>query len=202
MTPEELLSIMRHNVVKTGLLKNTKVYGRPERLSLTEDTVFKAKHHLFSCKVYNVRQAKEDESSFRSYVCDYGRNEINYQVLGTEADFCFTITMNGCTFGIGSPTGDGSVLVSHGNMAELEGTDEDPTGDQFERQLKVGQQFHGHGTTFLTPEMYRRKHANVTMVGMRIKGKWKFFYQRYIAVGGGTFRLLSFDELKTQSIKH
>ena len=140
------------------------------------------------------------EDGFASYVCDYGRNEINYQVLGKEADFCFTITINGCTFGVGSPTEDGSVLVSHGNLAELQGTSQDPEGDQAARQLAVGHQLHGDGATYLTPDMYRDGKANVTMFGMRVGSAWKFYYQRYAAAGGGTFKLLSLEELTTNSI--
>ncbi len=55
---------------------------------------------------------------FLSYICASKTGEINYQgAFGPEREFCFTTTMNGCTFGIGSPTSDGSVLVSHANMA-------------------------------------------------------------------------------------
>jgi hypothetical protein len=198
MRPDELLALMRGNVVKTGLLKNTKVYGRTEKLQITEDAYATATYHDTACKVYNLKQAAT--GGFDAYVCDYGRNQINYQVLGNEADFCFTITMNGCTFGVGTPASDGSLLVSHGNLAELEGHRLDPVGNQAERQLAVGHQLHGEGASYLTPDMYRGDKANVTMFGIRVSGAWKFYYQRYAAAGGGTFKLLGLTELDTNTV--
>ena len=135
-----------------------------------------------------------------AYICDYKKGEINYQVLGREAKFCFTTTMNGCTFGIGSPTSDGSVLVSHANMAtplvptvetKASGAGLVPTGDQAERQLAVARAWAKLSDT-------RHEHANVTLVGGRSStGTWKCFYQRWAMAGSGNVTLLSCNEVTT-----
>jgi hypothetical protein len=207
MNYDTLFTLVSTSVVKTGLLPNPRVYGRPERLQFKEDALAKGTCKETPCKVYNVTTATAGADSFLSYICDYKRGEINYQVLGPEANFCFTTTMNGCTFGIGSPTSDGSVLVSHANMAtplvptaETKGSSAGlvPPGDQAERQLAVARALHGPGASYLTPDMYRHEHANVTLVGGRTStGAWKFFYQRWAMAGSGNVTLLSFNEVTT-----
>src|SRR5258708_40043674 len=108
---DTLLPLVSTSIVKTGMVPNTRVYGRPERLQFKEDTTAKGTCKEEPCKVYNVTAAASGADSFLAYVCDYKSGEINYQVLGREADLCFTTTMNGCTFGIGSPTAAGIVLA-------------------------------------------------------------------------------------------
>jgi hypothetical protein len=207
MNFDALLTLVSTSIVKTGLLPSTKVYGRPERLQLKEDLVAKGTCKEVPCKVYNVTTAAAGADSFLSYISDDKTGEINYQVLAREANFCFTTTMNGCTFGIGSPTTDGSVLVSHANMAvPLVPTPETkalgaglvPLGDQAERQLEVARALHGPGANYLTPDMYRHEHANVTLIGGRTStGAWKFYYQRWAVAGFPNVRLLSFNEVTT-----
>lgn len=207
MNFDALLTLVSTSIVKTGLLPSTKVYGRPERLQFKEDVTAKGTCKDIPCKVYNVTTATAGADSFLSYICDYKTGEINYQVLGPEANFCFTTTMNGCTFGIGSPTSDGSVLVSHANMAvprvptaetKALGPGLVPPGDQAERQLVVARALHGPGASYLTPDVYRHDHANVTLVGGRTStGAWKFYYQRWVLAGSPNIRLLSFNEVTT-----
>jgi hypothetical protein len=204
---ETLISLVSTSIVKTGLLPSTSVYGRPEHLQFKEDTTSKGTSKDTPCKVYNVTKATAGADSFLSYICDYKAGEINYQVLGREANFCFTTIMNGCTFGIGSPTSDGSVLVSHANMAvpsvptaetKALGPGLAPPGSQAERQLAVAKALHGPGASYLTPDVYRHEHANVTLFGGRTSsGAWKFYYQRWVLAGYPNIKLLSVNEVTT-----
>ena len=160
MNFDALLTLVSTSIVKTGLLPSTKVYGRPERLQFKEDVTAKGTCKDIPCKVYNVTTATAGADSFLSYICDYKTGEINYQVLGPGANFCFTTTMNGCTFGIGSPTADGSVLVSHANMAVPRvptaapalGPGLLPPGDQADAPTVVARALHGPGASYLTPD--------------------------------------------------
>lgn len=200
MTPNELLGIMKKSIIKTGFLKNTSVYGRPEYLVLTEDLYGKGVNTngesvpVLNIKNYNSLKSMDKHLNyggrFLSYICDYQKNALSYQVLGSESDFMFTITMNGCTFGAGAPSASGDVLVSHGNQASPPEGQQFPTGTQSEKQLALATSFHGNGTEYLEPSQYRPNGKNnSTTFGIRIDGGWKFHYQTYSYLGQQTFQL-------------
>jgi hypothetical protein len=197
MTPSELLNLMESSIIKTGLLKNTKVYGRAEMLELTLDSYWKGvDSNDKPVPVYNLKQAVNPMNGFKSYICDYDANDIRYQVLHNEADFCFTITMNGCTFGIGSANEDGSIMVTHGNMGSS------GLGNEYTQAVNG---LLGSNSTYLTPEMYVRTSVteakkNLTTFGIRIHGTWNFFYQKYEVIGGGQMKLLGLFPLKTNML--
>lgn len=201
MTPSELLNLMESSIIKTGSLGNTKVYGRPELLALTPETFFKGvDRNDKSIPIYNLKQTSNRMAGFESYICDYDANDIRYQVLHDEADFCFTITMNGCTFGLGSANEDGSIMVSHGNKVSVKDDLGKSLGDQYGQ---VAGSLHGQDAMYITPEMYRTgEKANLTTFGVRIHGKWNFFYQSYklVSGGGGKMQLLGLFPFKTNML--
>lgn len=197
MTPDAFLALARTTIIKSGAIQNSKSYGAPEMVGLFAETTYKGEMpDGKACDIVNLGQRATD-GKFKAYVCDFEANQINYQVLGKAAEFCFTITMNGCTFGIGAPTVDGSVLVTHGNM-----------GGQAAPQLEMGQFMHtgGVNTTFVQPGDYLKYdggnsgRANITTFGLRDGNKWKFYYQRYATLGNQRMRHLGVTEVSTNSI--
>ncbi len=70
--------------------------------------------------VYKLRKkTANDARGLRVYFCGYEQNKTIPLMLGNDANWMFTVTMNGCTFGVGSQAGaDGAVRVAHANNAK------------------------------------------------------------------------------------
>lgn len=162
-----------------------------------------------AANVAYVVKAQEGESFFMGYIADYEQGSTVGTMIGTDAHYCFTANMNGCTFGLGSqalPTSP--VLVSHGNAAnpksnvysnipkklkeKADRTDEGKAlvrALQTKLQFKRGAKMHPGGVLF-QPEHYRGEGANTwdctTMVYRPTGGKWKIYMQRYHRRGGVT----------------
>ncbi|NJA06526.1 hypothetical protein HC024_12465 [Methylococcaceae bacterium WWC4] len=196
MTPSELLNLMDSSIVKTGFLKNTSVYGRAELVSLTPDSQFKGvNENGKAIPVYNLKQSTSEMAGFKAYICDYSPDKVHYQVLDKEAYFCFTITMNGCTFGVGSQNTDGTLMVTHGNMGSS------GLGEQYNEAVDL---LMGHAT-YITPEMYARKSLsetkkNLATFGVRLNGAWSFFYQKYEILAPGQMKHLGLFPFKTNML--
>ena len=62
-------------------------------------------------------------TDFNAYWCPYASDTVNRVTLAGAADYMFTPTMNGCSFGIGIAAPDGSVRVAHANTTEHEALD-------------------------------------------------------------------------------
>ena len=205
MLPSELLAIAAKSVIRPGLLKNTKIYGRPELLALVKADESGLTPQGNNSDVFYVKQAGPSDDGFLSYVCDYKEGEINYQVLAKEAQFCFTTTVNGCTFSLGMPAPDGTLIVSHTNMKSEKMDDADRaargTASQSDFQAQVAAQFHGEGA-MIDPTVYWGEGGNnvggnkinVTVFGVNDSG-WKFYYQRWTRESGS--RVNSLLDLKT-----
>jgi len=170
------LDFMKQTLVRAPSCQSL-LYGRPMRLTLLHDPMATAQLQGKPVKVYSLRKAEEGDPYFVSYICDYQKSEISYQVLSREADFCFTFAMDGCTFGVGSRTPDGEVLVSHGNAAGL--TEGGTT--QAERQRNFASELHGGSVAqILEPGTYRPSGERVaTTFGVRLNGNWSFYYLNY-----------------------
>ncbi|MES2068887.1 MAG: hypothetical protein V4488_00965 [Pseudomonadota bacterium] len=171
------IGFMKSNLVRAPTCK-TREYGRPVELTLEPDPSATATCGDAGCKVYGLRAIKEKEIGFKSYICDFSSDAICYQVLAAEADFMFTFAMTGCTFGVGSPTPGGEVLVSHSNAK----SGKDMT--QTQRQFAYTEGLHGeHLAKALEPDAYRPDGQEIaTTFGVRTSRKWKFFYLSYQVV--------------------
>ena len=194
MLPAQLLTIAAKCVIRPGLLKNSKTYGGADMLELQPavretgvDTTGNASTPYF------VKQSAYAGAGFKAYIVDYDEGKLNYQVLGNEANLCFTTTINGCTFSLGQPAGDGTLIVSHTNMKsdKMDKDDLPARGgdDQSTFQGKVARQFHGSGT-MVDPSVYWAggdrsggNKINITVFGVN-DGGWKFYYQRWTFKGG------------------
>ncbi len=71
--------------------------------------------------VYKLRKkSAADARGLRVYFCGYEQNSTKSLMLGNDANWMFTATMDGCTFGAGSQAGaDGAVRVAHANNAKV-----------------------------------------------------------------------------------
>jgi len=136
---------------------------------------------------YSVNPAlATDPETFFAYVCPYAQDQSLSKQLGDAASLMFTAEMSGCSFGIGIPGPNGSVLVMHSNeslLATRESTAPQALG-QLQR-LTEG----GATNKMLLPENYRRVDDDnfidhrATTVGIRKGRKWEFWYQKFQAGG-------------------
>lgn len=108
-----------------------------------------------------------------AYYLPYAKNHGFHHRLTEDVDFCFTDTMNGCTFVVGSgPT----PLVSHYNF--VDGTTQQIDQGKIDRHINRRYQ---HGFTALRRDDYKTGEGmdqRVTMIGIRDGGVWSFYYQR------------------------
>jgi hypothetical protein len=201
MTPDELKSLMATSVVKTASLRNV-TGNAPASVSfkITGDEGSKNGSRI---PVYSLNLTdKNAQSGFQAYVCNYKQGEINYAFLGNDAIFMFTITMNGCTFGIGMPNPSGDVLVCHGNKAIVgEKTPQQQAAEQLS-QVRDGllEQTGQSAGMVLKPEQYRTdSRTNSTTFGIRESGAWKFWMHRYrnlgLATNGAKYEWLGTKEI-------
>jgi hypothetical protein len=190
--PAAMLTFMQTNVIVTATLADSEVVNVPEYLFVTRTDRRVEKDGKIVGHMYMMHNTPPGSTTgIKSFICGYKLGEMHCVILTSDADFCFTRTMNGCTFGIGSPTSCGDVLVSHANS---------PKGEN--EQLKSTQSLfnNGGGTTgILEPSLYRMgggslgnsRETGLTINGMntattfgirdRKTNKWKFYFQSYRA---------------------
>lgn len=111
-----------------------------------------------------------------AYYLPFQPNRAFHHTLTDDVDFCFTPTLNGCTFVVG---GGATPLISHYNYVD-DPTSMNPTVDQgkIDRHILAR---HGGGATVLRRADYKVGAAidyKVTIVGIRTGGAWNFYYQR------------------------
>jgi hypothetical protein len=79
--------------------------------------------YALTFQVRNTRAAtrwdRGNNDEIRGYWCPYRAEDCLGTMVGNEADYMFTATMNGCSFGVGSATSDGSRAVYHANKGSL-----------------------------------------------------------------------------------
>jgi hypothetical protein len=183
-TPSGILNFMQNNVIYTGKLENSRMYNVPEYLYLSKTKRVVEKDGNITGYVYNLVNGEAGEKfGVKSFICDYKVNSFQCAVLTSKANFCFTVTMNGCTFGIGSPTPSGEILVSHCNIQKDTGTQ---SGNQRDKTLKVYRALNQNVDGMLETSMYRqggRDYATntATTFGLRdpLTNKWTFYFQAF-----------------------
>ena len=127
--------------------------------------------------------------SFPSYIADYAQGATTQTTLGTAANLCFTANMNGCTFGIGIPSPDGSSqVVTHGNAAGSAGmaglsaktSQAAVTAVQTSLQYSGAKQALGVGAQVFEPEHYRVDGKQSITFGWRTATHgWRFYFLSY-----------------------
>lgn len=180
--PASLINFMDDNLIITGNLKNSRLKHTPEYLELKPNPfpseVEKDGRQIPVYKLVNSTTANSTSTGLYSYICDYTQNDIEDCRLGTDAKFCFTITMNGCTFAIGSQSGDGSCRVSHANKG----------GKSFVQRNMVFDSYGDDRVSMMEPALYRNLTSsvslNATTFGISDGGYWEFHFQSYVITRG------------------
>ena len=136
-----------------------------------------------ACDVYSLAEAgPKDDPVVLAYFLDYQAGKIKHQFLGKKAAVAFTITMDGCTFGVGSKTLAGGVLITHANAT---GVHKGVKGDEgtslnIATQKEWTQRDLGADSTLLEPSKYRPAGAQIANTfGLRDSKGWSFYYQAY-----------------------
>jgi hypothetical protein len=129
--------------------------------------------------------------TFQSYWCPYEGNDAKHAYLRRAASYMFTAKMDGCTFGVGNASPQGSVRVSHCNQ-----------GGHGQQQLTILENFFSTRTRSLRstfgPSSYRFQVGDssstmATTFGILVGTTWKFYSQVYIV--NRSMRTLTFGGL-------
>jgi hypothetical protein len=141
----------------------------------------------------------ETENTVAAYYCQYEDDVANYVFLGDEAEYMFTPSVSGCTFGIGSRTDKGGVLVGHANAKKV--GEAGPEAQQAaQATLLTSKKGMGDAPQLISPTDYNMGVPDTyrgTIVGVRrsdytanSSGKaWLFYTQTFTVPGSGYVRL-------------
>jgi len=126
---------------------------------------------------YMARPGTGTEGVMEIYWCPYQDDTIQSTTVGNEANIMFTAPMNGCSFGVGSVTNDGSRRVAHINMKSQ--TNAWNKQDAILKGSKLGDKV-------ISPHMYMggdKDPVHVITFGVRdpktktMADRWNFYYQ-------------------------
>ncbi|MGH7067307.1 MAG: hypothetical protein ACREFO_04170 [Acetobacteraceae bacterium] len=198
MTPEDMVDIFRKNIVVMYGVPAAKGDGAKDYLKVTDyDSkvgTIEAFGESRAVSVKRIEAADEgDPSAFLTWICNYEGNKVHYQTLTSERKFCFTATMNGCTFGIGSPTREGALIVSHANQK----VDSNDIVDQSLEQATMTRKGLPEGSHLFQPQSYEfgpKRLVNTTLFGVYINRGWEFWFQQYSGFGSN-LRLRTFQKI-------
>lgn len=207
MTPAEMLNIFRNKIVVMRGVPSTDSCGGLDYLKITPKSGASGEARLGELRtdvpVVQVERANAgDPGAFLTWIVDYAHNDIRYTTISPARPFCFTATMNGCTFGIGSPGPNGVLTVSHANATAVGNAG--GLGQQIERQNRMG--VRSDGARNFDPTNYEvgiyadTMGLNTTLVGIYDDGAWSFYYQTYACSGTQyvvrTFRKVDVNRLR------
>jgi hypothetical protein len=138
--------------------------------------------------VYDITNAGVNAGNgLPSYICNYNAGGVNSVMLGSLGDYCFTVNLNGCTFGIGTAGAGGARRVAHANR----GGNTILQRGQIQGAFAAGANL--AGLTLLEPAQYRRLSPvlsmQATVFGIREGTNWRFYFQCYSNSGGGQYRV-------------
>jgi len=147
---------------------------------------YKAFHNKKQIALYTLRPARQgDTDVFMAYWCPYTNQQTRYTTLTGNADFMFTATMDGCSFGIGSRTPDGTCLVSHSNQNQFE--TKDSKAEMISKQKGALRGLLGAKAKLFQPKDYRsigtfkKTHGvSAATFGVCDNRKWKFYSHRFM----------------------
>jgi hypothetical protein len=114
---------------------------------------------------------RPNDTGFPCYYLSSAYNKSKRCILGTDADYIFTATMEGNSFAFGSPTGSGEVLVGH---TKATGIDDD------ESTMKIFGPNDYQGNTYVGVDENKIKTKGATVFGVRENNAWTFYAQRRV----------------------
>lgn len=136
-----------------------------------------------------------------AYWCPYQKDNDCKIMVGNYADYMFTAKLDGCSFGVGSPTGHGEALVCHSNRTTQAGKGATSGLAAMKKQTQLQQKslskvFKRAGTGFKgLLETNPKDCATVIGVSTPWKG-WTYYYQSYVG-HPGFFRFNGLIEFKS-----
>lgn len=138
--------------------------------------------------VFNLRSdGLGAANAVRAYICNYTAMNFESVLLGNAGDYCFTINLNGCTYGIGPAQLGGTRLVTHSNRGG------NTLLQRADIQAENGVGANLAGVTLLEPAQYRRLggggNLQATVFGVRTGNNWRFYFQSCTAIGGNNFQV-------------
>jgi hypothetical protein len=166
-----------------------------------------------------VLRLDQADSGLKAYWVAYEDDKAKRAMLGTEAKYMFTANMDGCSFGHGSKTGTGEVLVSHANaggygaareeLARKIGYSNDEalglarSAQANEQARMLDKHMQPDSLQILHPSAYGVGQTNIqvngqnfdiyknaaTVVGLRENGSWRFLCQRRVITERGQYVL-------------
>lgn len=122
------------------------------------------------------KQVSKSTQPILAYFLPYQPDQAFHHRLVDDVDYCFTPTLNGCTFVVGSGK---TPLISHYNYVD-DPKSPNPKIDQEKIDAAIEARYK-HGTTAIKRADYKDGDAddyNVTVVGFREEDGWHFYYQR------------------------
>ena len=151
-----------------------------------DNDFFRAFHNKKQIRLYSLREARAgDTDVFMAYWCPYTNQQTRYTTLTNLAEYMFTATMDGCSFGIGSRTPDGTCLVSHSNQNQFETPDS--KDEMISKQKGALRGLLGSKAKLFQPKDYRsvgtfkKTHGvSAATFGICDNNKWKFYAHRFI----------------------
>lgn len=203
------LQFMREHVILPDLVEDQETNpgdSAVRRFTLEEAPAFQVTN-LQNAKVYrllDIPYGPTRDEYLSAYWCPYRANHQLGAMLEQDATYMFTAVMDGCSFGIGSATPDGSRAVFHANSAtvgdQARGTD--PTKQkkvqkglkaQTKHQAKVLSHMHIAGGNVIDPSFYGGGLEQTggaytvkfksTTFGLRTNTGWTFYTLKYRRAG-------------------
>lgn len=133
-----------------------------------------------------------------AYYLPWRPNSTLSIVLGDKADFFITDTMNGCTFAYGTGANPRVAHVNYNTFNDEGLRQEGNPIDQPFMNSEVQRVMGGPALGALRKANYATKtFPNVTVIGVRRKGVWKFVYQKRDYVGSGAVAQYKFRGVHT-----
>jgi len=132
--------------------------------------------------IYMVAPYNNDPTTLITvYWLGYRDDSAKFQMLSTNGPrVMLTHRMDGCTFGVGSPTATGDVLVGHFNIQTVSGrADVGAMRDTAKIML-------GNNARLLEKTKYMRGNNQIittTFGAKNNQNRWKFYHQRYLPDG-------------------
>lgn len=192
-SPQRDTGIFEFDLVDSGSKGEVLVNGRTRRVPILHLQAWGEKARDFEAvqrpghnMMVNEYKTPKRAHPIRAYWTPWDANTAWSVQLGTDADFFFTQTMDGCTLGISSGA---NPIVTHGNYRLPATPDRADEGRTMQEIRDHHQNTHGvdvdkwlRKSQYVATDAEKRRGINrlVTVIGFRNPdtGEWKFYWQR------------------------
>lgn len=168
---------------------------RPVRVTLAS-TPLKI-HNSSGGKLFELYVTRDPaQQALDAYFCPYENDKSFFVTLGKGARYCFTPRMDGCSFGVGSQDGSGTVRVGHVNFVQQQTDWKDQGLDQARKRMYGAQDAFLRDRLgvaqdrIISPPGYRGPQFSDAATTFGVRGDddfWTFYTLRYARPGDRTF---------------